>query len=126
MALLAFEDSRSSPVADLLDVAQRQKTASELNAAILASQAQVRRAGRCPLCWACAPTFAVGRAEATMLPVAHRTCKGEGTACTGAGDVVMSLEFPGSCMRRFSVWQGRSAPTVLFSGPSFASCQCRT
>lgn len=48
MALLAFEDSHSSPVADLLDVAQRQKTASELNAAILASQAQVRRAGRNP------------------------------------------------------------------------------
>ena len=43
MALLAFEDVRSSPVADLMDIAQRQKTASELNAAILASQAQVQR-----------------------------------------------------------------------------------
>ncbi len=42
MALLAFEDVRSSPVADLMDIAQRQKTASELNAAILASQAQVQ------------------------------------------------------------------------------------
>ena len=41
VALLAFEDVRSSPVADLMDIAQRQKTASELNAAILASQAQV-------------------------------------------------------------------------------------
>lgn len=45
MALLAFEDGKSSPVGDLLDVAQRQKTASELNAAILASQGQVRAYG---------------------------------------------------------------------------------
>ncbi|GFR39903.1 hypothetical protein Agub_g408 [Astrephomene gubernaculifera] len=42
VALLAFEDSKSSPVGDLMDVAQRQKTASELNAAILHSQAQER------------------------------------------------------------------------------------
>ena len=42
MALLAFEDTRSSPVADLMDISQRQKTASELNAAILSSQCQVR------------------------------------------------------------------------------------
>ena len=42
VALLAFEDVRASPVADLMDIAQRQKTASELNAAILASQSQVR------------------------------------------------------------------------------------
>ncbi|GIL87410.1 hypothetical protein Vretimale_1677 [Volvox reticuliferus] len=42
VALLAFEDSKSSPVGDLMDVAQRQKTASELNAAILQSQAQER------------------------------------------------------------------------------------
>ena len=41
VALLAFEDARSCPVADLMDIAQRQKTASELNAAILASQCQV-------------------------------------------------------------------------------------
>ena len=41
MALLAFEDTRSSPVADLMDISQRQKTASELNAAILSSQCQV-------------------------------------------------------------------------------------
>lgn len=40
VALLAFEDTKSSPVADLMDVAQRQKTASELNAAILSSQCQ--------------------------------------------------------------------------------------
>ena len=38
MALLAFDDPRSSPVGDLMDAAQRQKTASELNAAILSSQ----------------------------------------------------------------------------------------
>ncbi|KAK9831983.1 hypothetical protein WJX81_005914 [Elliptochloris bilobata] len=42
VALLAFEDARSCPVADLMDIAQRQKTASELNAAILASQCQER------------------------------------------------------------------------------------
>lgn len=40
VALLAFEDAKNSPVADLMDVAQRQKTASELNAAILSSQCQ--------------------------------------------------------------------------------------
>lgn len=42
MALLAFEDVSSSPLAELMDMAQRQKTASELNAAILASQSQER------------------------------------------------------------------------------------
>lgn len=40
VALLVFEDVKASPLADLMDVAQRQKTASELNAAILASQSQ--------------------------------------------------------------------------------------
>ncbi|KAI8804988.1 CTLH/CRA C-terminal to lish motif domain-containing protein [Cladochytrium replicatum] len=40
MALLAFEDHSASPVGDLLDNTQRQKTASELNAAILTSQCQ--------------------------------------------------------------------------------------
>ena len=40
VALLAFEDIKGSPVADLMDVTQRQKTASELNAAILSSQCQ--------------------------------------------------------------------------------------
>ncbi|KAI8855001.1 CTLH/CRA C-terminal to lish motif domain-containing protein [Chytridium lagenaria] len=40
MALLAFEELDRSPVADLLDYSQRQKTASELNAAILSSQNQ--------------------------------------------------------------------------------------
>jgi glucose-induced degradation protein 8 len=40
MALLAFEDSKLSPVGDLLDHTQRQKTASELNAAILSAQCQ--------------------------------------------------------------------------------------
>ena len=38
IALLAFNDAKASPVGDLLDVAQRQKTASELNGAILESQ----------------------------------------------------------------------------------------
>ncbi len=40
MALLAFSDIAKSPVAHLLDASQRQKTASELNAAILNSQCQ--------------------------------------------------------------------------------------
>ena len=40
MALLAFDDCSNSPVGSLLDHAQRQKTASELNAAILAAQYQ--------------------------------------------------------------------------------------
>mmetsp|Transcript_6391 Transcript_6391/g.11389 ORF Transcript_6391/g.11389 Transcript_6391/m.11389 type:complete len:215 (-) Transcript_6391:857-1501(-) len=40
MALLIFEDIHNCPVSDLLDPSQRQKTASELNAAILSSQCQ--------------------------------------------------------------------------------------
>lgn len=40
MALLAFENKSSCPVAELLHTNQRQKTASELNAAILTSQCQ--------------------------------------------------------------------------------------
>ncbi|EGF83232.1 hypothetical protein BATDEDRAFT_85821 [Batrachochytrium dendrobatidis JAM81] len=40
MALLAFEDTYKSPVGDLLNHSQRQKTASELNAAILTTQCQ--------------------------------------------------------------------------------------
>lgn len=38
VALLAFSEPSTSPVGDLLGVAQRQKTASELNAAILLAQ----------------------------------------------------------------------------------------
>lgn len=38
VALLAFQDAKQSPVGDLMAIAQRQKTASELNAAILHSQ----------------------------------------------------------------------------------------
>ena len=40
MALLAFEETKKSPVGDLLDHAQRQKIASEVNAALLSSQHQ--------------------------------------------------------------------------------------
>ena len=40
MTLLAFEGNANSPLASLLDYSQRQKTASELNAAILAAQSQ--------------------------------------------------------------------------------------
>lgn len=40
MSLLAFESAKDCPVSYLLDVSQRQKTASELNAAILESQCQ--------------------------------------------------------------------------------------
>ncbi|GBG68578.1 hypothetical protein CBR_g3123 [Chara braunii] len=42
VALLAFEDTSSCPVGDLLDISQRQRTASELNAAILTSQSHER------------------------------------------------------------------------------------
>ncbi|XP_052202000.1 protein GID8 homolog isoform X3 [Diospyros lotus] len=38
VALLAFEDASSCPVGELLDISQRLKTASEVNAAILMSQ----------------------------------------------------------------------------------------
>jgi glucose-induced degradation protein 8 len=40
MTLLAFEDPSKSPMADLLSPEQRQRTASEMNAAILSSQCQ--------------------------------------------------------------------------------------
>lgn len=56
MALLAFEDTRSSPVADLMDISQRQKTASELNAAILSSQCQVSAVPCCLLLRPCLHT----------------------------------------------------------------------
>mmetsp|Transcript_17262 Transcript_17262/g.37561 ORF Transcript_17262/g.37561 Transcript_17262/m.37561 type:complete len:231 (-) Transcript_17262:378-1070(-) len=42
VALLAFEDTANSPVGELLDASQRQKTASELNSAILSSKCQER------------------------------------------------------------------------------------
>lgn len=38
VALLAFEDASNCPVGELLDMSQRLKTASEINAAILTSQ----------------------------------------------------------------------------------------
>lgn len=38
VALLAFEDVTNCPVGELLDISQRLKTASEVNAAILTSQ----------------------------------------------------------------------------------------
>lgn len=38
VALLAFEDVSTCPVGELLDISQRLKTASEVNAAILTSQ----------------------------------------------------------------------------------------
>jgi hypothetical protein len=38
VALLAFEDVNNCPLGDLLDISQRLKTASEVNAAILTSQ----------------------------------------------------------------------------------------
>ncbi|XP_063901876.1 glucose-induced degradation protein 8 homolog [Zophobas morio] len=40
MSLLAFKNNKLSPVGYLLDMSQRQKIASQLNSAILASQAQ--------------------------------------------------------------------------------------
>lgn len=55
VTLLAFEDANQSPLADLMDVTQRQKTASELNAAILSSQCQVRtlKYGQSHTCLVC-------------------------------------------------------------------------
>ena len=44
MALLAFEEPSSSPLAALLEPEQRQATAGELNAALLAAQRQEREA----------------------------------------------------------------------------------
>lgn len=38
VALLAFEDVKNCPFGELLDLSQRLKTASEVNAAILTSQ----------------------------------------------------------------------------------------
>ena len=55
MALLAFDDSSKSPLASLLDNSQRQKTASELNAAILTSLAQEK--GIQELCVVCLVLF---------------------------------------------------------------------
>lgn len=40
MTLLAFEDVSKSPVGELLDVSQRQRTAGEVNAAILSTVRQ--------------------------------------------------------------------------------------
>ncbi|KAK9791866.1 hypothetical protein WJX73_010094 [Symbiochloris irregularis] len=40
VALLVFPDARDSPLGDLMELSQRQKVASELNAAILSSQGQ--------------------------------------------------------------------------------------
>ena len=38
VALLAFDDVANCPIRELLDISQRLKTASEVNAAILTSQ----------------------------------------------------------------------------------------
>jgi glucose-induced degradation protein 8 len=43
VALLLFENPAASPMGDLLEPAQRQRTANELNAAILASQSNAER-----------------------------------------------------------------------------------
>nr|CAD1832894.1 unnamed protein product [Ananas comosus var. bracteatus] len=43
VALLAFEDVKNCPYGELLDVSQRLKTASEVNAAILTSQSHEKR-----------------------------------------------------------------------------------
>lgn len=42
MVLLLFDQKDDSPVSELLDYTHRQKTASELNAAILTSQSQAK------------------------------------------------------------------------------------
>ncbi len=101
VALLAFEDARSCPVADLMDVAQRQKTASELNAAILDSQCQARRAAAL----ACAPPgqawrCCFGSKIETWDPLSDgpRVSPLRAAAGTGVGD------------RRRGVRRGRAPP----------------
>ena len=79
MALLAFEDVRASPVADLMDIAQRQKTASELNAAILSSQSQVQNHVRSHLSTGCMCPDRGGHAapmNPMQLPVLHGSPSG--------------------------------------------------
>ena len=49
VALLAFEDVSNCPVGELLDISQRLKTASEVNAAILTSQSHEK--GLCLCCY---------------------------------------------------------------------------
>ena len=73
VALLVFEDVKASPLADLMDVAQRQKTASELNAAILASQSQVGWGGFGDR-WAepCQPIALVGQCTAGQGIAPHK------------------------------------------------------
>ena len=44
MALLAFDDPSASPLADLLSPAQRERTAAQLNAAVLSAAGQEREA----------------------------------------------------------------------------------
>lgn len=74
VALLVFEDVRASPLADLMDVAQRQKTASELNAAILASQSQASRRG-----WEAEG----GRQAACQCVARQQSGMRESRSCTG-------------------------------------------
>ena len=83
VALLVFEDVKSSPLADLMDVAQRQKTASELNAAILASQSQVgwcARGGGSSGCGWHVPAACWGRLGClggrSCLPLPPAACEG--------------------------------------------------
>ncbi|XP_052202001.1 protein GID8 homolog isoform X4 [Diospyros lotus] len=54
VALLAFEDASSCPVGELLDISQRLKTASEVNAAILMSQSH-EKAKLCMVNWTTDP-----------------------------------------------------------------------
>ncbi|KAE7995612.1 hypothetical protein FH972_000388 [Carpinus fangiana] len=49
VALLAFEDVSNCPVGELLDISQRLKTASEVNAAILTSQSHEKAPPMIPL-----------------------------------------------------------------------------
>lgn len=46
MALLAFPDPAACPVADLMGAGQWQRTAGELNAAVLAAQVRGSRCAR--------------------------------------------------------------------------------
>lgn len=111
MALLAFEDTRSSPVADLMDISQRQKTASELNAAILSSQCQV--------CTIPSLSFARGfwQDSHTQPSTRQHSCHRASLNIAHSRLVVVpaaSLDFQGSHMRGRSSMSLGEGGTLIF------------
>jgi len=95
MALLAFEDHSKSPVGSLLDQTQRQKLASEVNAAILTAQSQ-EKDPRLPallkmLQWSQTMLAEKYRfPQITNVVAATLDAPGTGNASTGSGDTMMA------------------------------------